>query len=87
MRQTPLSVTLVEQGGAPLEDVFLGPFQVLDPQIKWNCWGRAGSGHRGGRWSPPLEGQHEPVVWRVAQPSLSDHRGSGWFTTPPRSDW
>jgi hypothetical protein len=31
---TPLSVTLVEQYGAPLEDIILGSFQILDPQVK-----------------------------------------------------
>ena len=59
---TAIPLTLVEQCGAPIEDAFLGSFQVLDPQIKVELLGPSGvRPPRRPMVFHPLEGQHEPV--------------------------
>lgn len=59
---TPFAAALVEQGGAPVEDVLLSAFEVLDPQVQVELLGLGGV--RPPWWSMvlhPLEGEHEPV--------------------------
>jgi len=59
---TAIPLTLVEQCGAPIEDAFLGSFQVLDPQVQVELLGP--SGVRPPWWLMvfhPLEGKHKPV--------------------------
>jgi hypothetical protein len=67
----PLPVTLVEQCGAPVEDVFLGLIKVFDPQVKVELLGVSGV-------RPPrrlmvvhsLESQHEPAVGVERRPAV-----------------
>lgn len=77
---TPLSITLVEQCGAPLEDVFLGSFQILDPQVKVELLGVSSL-------RPPrrpmafhaLEGQHQTTVDVERRPALAKRPPRIWL--------
>ena len=70
---TPLSITRVEQSGAPREDVVLSLFQVLDLQVEVELL-------RVSRVRPPrrlvvvhaLEGQHEPTTGVECRPALPE---------------
>lgn len=69
---TPLPIPLVEQCGAALEDVFLGSFQVLDPQVEVELL--RPSGIRPPWWLmvfDALEGQHKPTVGVECRPAVA----------------
>lgn len=70
---TPLSVSRIEQCGAPFEDLFLGFVQVLDPQVEVELLRPSGIRPP---WRPmifnPLEGQHEPAVGMERRPAVAE---------------